>query len=246
MAETRVLEVIACSVDDAIEAQRGGASRLEIVRDLDQGGLTPNFELVREIKNTVDLPLRVMVRESIGYEAQNEQEIETLCNAAQRFAALKVDGLVLGYLKEKEVDVALTEQILSFAPNLRATFHHAFEDAANQLAALDAIKRIAQVDRILSSGGSGELSQRILRLNSYETRSGPELTILAGGGIDRVAITQIRRQTNLREFHVGRAARIGNRIEGKVSAELVEQLARIVVEPQPGVNSPTTHVEEIR
>jgi copper homeostasis protein len=229
MTETRVLEVIACSVDDAIEAQRGGASRLEIVRDLDQGGLTPSFELVSEIKKVVSLPLRVMVRESVGYEAQGEQEIETLCDAAQRFATLEVDGLVLGYLKEKKVNVALTEHILSFAPNLRATFHHAFEDAASKLDAVNEIKRIAQVDRILSSGGPGELSQRISRLNNYEQMSGPELTILAGGGIDLAGITRIRSETNVREFHVGRAARIGNRVEGRVSAELVKELVRRVM-----------------
>ena len=35
-----LLEVITCSVKDAQEAERGGAGRLEVVRDL-HGGLTP-------------------------------------------------------------------------------------------------------------------------------------------------------------------------------------------------------------
>ena len=43
---TPLLEVIACSVADAVEAEKGGASRLEIVRDLGRGGLTPPLELV--------------------------------------------------------------------------------------------------------------------------------------------------------------------------------------------------------
>ncbi|HEX7332112.1 MAG TPA: copper homeostasis protein CutC [Pyrinomonadaceae bacterium] len=45
-----ILEVIICSVTDAIEAQKGGASRLEVVRDLERGGLTPTIQLVRAIK----------------------------------------------------------------------------------------------------------------------------------------------------------------------------------------------------
>jgi copper homeostasis protein len=43
---TRLIEVIACSVADAIEAERGGAGRLEIVTDFSRGGLTPPVELV--------------------------------------------------------------------------------------------------------------------------------------------------------------------------------------------------------
>src|ERR1043165_9596676 len=67
-----VLEVIVCCVADAVEAQKGGASRLEVVRELDRGGLTPSIQLVQAIKDAVDLPLRVMVSESDGYGTRND------------------------------------------------------------------------------------------------------------------------------------------------------------------------------
>ena len=35
------LEVIACSVADAIEAEKGGADRLEVISHFERGGLTP-------------------------------------------------------------------------------------------------------------------------------------------------------------------------------------------------------------
>jgi copper homeostasis protein len=47
---TEILEVIACSVADAIQAQQGGAGRLEVVSDLDRGGLTPSITLVRRCR----------------------------------------------------------------------------------------------------------------------------------------------------------------------------------------------------
>ncbi len=78
-----VLEVIVCSAAEAIAAEKGGASRLEVVRELDRGGLTPSVELVQRIKETVDLPLRVMVRESDGYETSGEAEVRRLCEAAR-------------------------------------------------------------------------------------------------------------------------------------------------------------------
>ncbi|HEX7296205.1 MAG TPA: copper homeostasis protein CutC [Pyrinomonadaceae bacterium] len=225
-----ILEVIVCSVADAIEAQHGGASRLELVQNLEQGGLTPSFELVREIRDKVDLPLRVMVRESVGYDAQNEYEIEKLCLAANAFDSLRVDGLVLGYLNGGEVDVALCERILSHAPHSKATFHHAFEDAKDQLRALKAIKRLPQVHRVLSHGGSGSLIEKIGRFQKYQDVAAPEIEIIAGGGIDLNAITQIGRTTSIREFHVGRAVRNPPRVHGFVKAELVSKLVGVLRE----------------
>ena len=217
-----ILEVIACSVADAVAAEKGGANRLEVVRALDRGGLTPPIELVRAIKDAVDLPLRVMVRESHGYQTSGETEIEKLCAAAKEFSKLGVDGLVLGFLKGKTIDLDLTRRVLAAAPKLKATFHHAFEDAADQLQAVCEIKKLSQVDRILSHGGSGD--QRSQRLDAYVHAAAPEITILAGGGIDSGAIALLRHTTAVREFHVGRAARRGFRVDGEVQAELVRAL----------------------
>ena len=221
-----MLEVIACSVADAIAAQKGGASRLEVVRELDRGGLTPSIELVRAIKEVVDVPLRVMVRESDGYAIADELEIERLCEAAAAFSNLNVDGLVLGFLKRDAIDLDLTSRVLACAPKLKATFHHAFEDATDQLQAVNQLKSLPQVDRILSSGGSGEWEVKRLRLDAYERAAAPEVRIIAGGGIDMNAIEILLRTTSIREFHVGRAAREGFNVAGAVQADLVRELVR--------------------
>lgn len=221
-----VLEVIAVSVADAIAAQRGGATRLEIVRDLDRGGLTPSVELVRAIKEAVNLPLRVMVRESDGYETTSQAEVDKLCVAAGSLAELGVDGLVLGFLKNGDIDVDLTKRVLASALSLKATFHHAFEDAADQLHAISELKKLVQVDRILSRGGSGTLEDRTSRLDAFARAAAPEIIVIAGGGIDHKAIELLRRTTTVREFHVGRAAREGFQIAGAVQAELVRRLVQ--------------------
>jgi len=133
---------------------------------------------------------------------------------------------VLGFLNDGEVDVELTQRVLACAPQLRATFHHAFEDAKDKLRAISEIKRLPQVDRILSHGGTDNLSLRVQRLAEYEQASAPELTILAGGGIDADAIVAIKRETRIREFHVGRAARLDFQVDGPVQASVVSDLVR--------------------
>ena len=167
-----------------------------------------------------------MLRESDGYETSGKDEVERLCAAAERFASLDVDGFVLGFLKDGEVDVELTQRVLTCAPNVRATFHHAFENAQDKLRALREIKQIQQVDRVLSHGGTDELASRIQRLREYEEAAAPELIILAGGGVNGDALTRIGRETNIREFHVGRAARARFEVEGDVQASLVSALVQ--------------------
>ena len=221
-----LLEVIVCSVAEAIEAERGGAGRLEIIRDLQQGGLTPSIDLVRDIKQAAELPVRVMLRESPTYRTNDTDEVDRLCRAADTFASLDVDGFVLGFLNDGEVDVELTQRVLAYAPHTRATFHHAFEDAKDKPRALDDIKRLPQVDRILSHGGTNQLTSRVQRLAEYEHAAAPELTILAGGGIDAKAIEEIQRATQIREFHVGRAARLNFQVDGAVQASLVSGLVQ--------------------
>src|SRR5262245_24544307 len=123
-----VLEVIVCTVADAIEAEKGGADRLEVISHFERGGLTPSLELVRAIQAAVRLPLRIMLRESDGYQVASDDEIERLCEAAREFAALGVDGVVLGFLRDGKVDSELTRYILDSAPGLNATFHRAFDE----------------------------------------------------------------------------------------------------------------------
>ena len=222
-----LLEVIACSVADAVEAQEGGAGRLEIVSDLSRGGLTPSLELVQQIIAIVSIPVRVMLRESESYEVANEDEVDRLCEVAREFSRLRIDGLVLGFLKDERIDVDLTQKLLACAPNLKATFHHAFESAI-PFKAIAEIKRISQVDRILAHGGNEDSSVKIDRLAMYQEMVRPEVEIIAGGGLDVEKIKAINSMTSIREFHVGRAARADGAVDGVVQAARVKGLVDVI------------------
>src|SRR6185436_16165164 len=123
-------------------------------------------------------------------------------------------------LKDGEVDIESTRRVLNAAPQIPATFHHAFENARDKMDALGAIKRLPQIDRVLSHGGTDDLTSRVSRLGQYERAAAPELMILAGGGINGDAILKIGRETRIREFHVGRAAREQFDVERPVQASL--------------------------
>lgn len=219
-----VLEVIACSVQDAVEAEKGGADRLEIIRDFEGGGYTPSLELVRQFRSSVSLPLRVMLREEAGYGLTEIIAVEKLCCVANELNKMKIDGVVLGFVHANRVDMAMTKKVLSCASDLKATFHHAFENTGNKHAAIDELKQLEQIDKILSHGGRGLCKERVENLAEYAAAADPKIQILAGGRIDRHMIEAIRQDTGIQEFHIGTAAREN----GRVCASRVEMLAKAV------------------
>ncbi len=222
-----LLEVIVETVADARAAARGGADRLEIVRALDVGGLTPPVTLVRDIAAAVHLPLRVMVRGNGGY-GTDAGERARLRAEATNLAAIGVDGLVVGFADEGQLLLENVIDIIPSASVVRVTFHRAFDQLIDPFAAIDSLKRIANVDRILTSGDEGSPETRCQRLRDYQERAGDRLTIIAGGGVDEAMLLEIVRTRAVREVHVGRAAREGLDPARPVSAERVAHLVEML------------------
>ena len=57
-----LLEICCGSIDDAIQAEKGGADRVELCSALFLGGLTPSIGTIKEAKNKLRIPVIVMVR----------------------------------------------------------------------------------------------------------------------------------------------------------------------------------------
>lgn len=226
--DSPILEIIACSVADAIAAEQGGATRLEIISRFDLGGLTPKLSLVREISTAVTLPLRVMLRESVDFEVRDFEECQKLCLKAREISELPVDGLVLGFLQNRQIDTELLERILACAPNLPITFHRAFEDLQDPFAAIDTLKKYPQVDCILTSGGATDWSQKVTLLEECETAARPEISILVGGGVDFASIKLLQQSTSIRAFHLGRAVRTPPELDGSVDAAKVREFSNLI------------------
>ncbi|HVH57692.1 MAG TPA: copper homeostasis protein CutC [Vicinamibacterales bacterium] len=217
-----LIEVIACSVEDAVAAERGGAGRLELVRALDKGGLTPPFDFVEEVMRKVTIPVRVMIRETADYFAGDAAAVERLAGAAAAAGALGVDGIVVGFLRDSRIDAAAMNAVLNAAPSTNATFHHAFDELPDPPAAIERLQAWPQIDRVLTSAGRGNWEQKASRVKAWSRAASP-VGLLAGGGVDLSAVRVLAR-SGAREAHVGRAARMPPTTEGAVSAQRVAEL----------------------
>jgi copper homeostasis protein len=223
-----LLEVIVQSVADAEEAEAGGADRLEVVREIERDGLTPSLDLVRALIDSTSLPLRVMVRESDGFGIGGPRELVALQRAFADFAELGVHGAVVGFASDGALDLDAIASVLGVAPGLPVTLHRAFDSVGDPEAAIDAMRAFPQVDRILTSGGSGDWSSRCERLAAWARRAGPRITMLPGGGVDDTALSVLARCPDISEAHVGKAAREPAHSSAPVSAARVRRLKALL------------------
>jgi copper homeostasis protein len=225
-----LLEVIVQTVEDAREAARGGANRLEVVRAIDQAGLTPSLELVRNIAREVPLPLRVIVRANAGYMT-DPLELGGLRTYCARLGDLGVDGVVIGFADAGRLRLDLVRSALAETPEIRATFHRAFDTLRQPLEAIDELCDEPRIDRVLTSGGDGSAQERGRQLARLAGHAGGRLTIIAGSNVDKDVLATFAEMRCVTEVHVGRAARLGSDPNGPVLARLVRDLRAICDAP---------------
>ena len=160
------LEVIATTAEDGVEAAAGGADRLEVVRELGRGGLTPPWPLVEALLARVRVPLRVMVRVEEPFIPTSLDVVRRMCDEARALAALPVDGLVFGALTPggDAIDLDVLRRFADAAAPRAITFHRAFELAPDAVRALSALAGVPPVDRVLTAAGEGSADARVARL----------------------------------------------------------------------------------
>lgn len=219
------LEVIAETVEDAQEAEQGGAGRIELVRELDRGGMTPPLPVVEAVVKAVRIPVRVMIRESDSFVAA-PGEARRLQAAAREVLARGAAGVVAGFLRDGAPDLPAVREMLG-ALSGPVTFHRAFDDTTDPLQALAALAVEPRVDRLLTSGAAGDWPARLARLIALRQAAPPHLTILPGGGLDAGAVRDLAAR-GFPEAHVGRAARLPSEPHGRVRADRVAGLVAII------------------
>jgi copper homeostasis protein len=201
-----LLEVIALDATDARAAVRGGADRLEIVHDMTADGLTPSLECFEAIRETVDVPLRVMLRGRAGFTV-SARELDELCLTAARLRAAGMEESVLGFLTDDAgLDLPAVEAVLAAARPRRWPFHRAMDFAADPRLVWKAVENLTGLDAVLTAGSpSGlDIDGLVARLR-WEDDPPPWVV---GGGLRQEQIGALR-ELGFTRFHVGSRVRHG-------------------------------------
>ena len=196
-----LIEAAVESLNAALAAAEGGAQRLELCVDLAHGGTTPPIELIRDTVARVPLPVFVLVRPRAGDFVYSGDEHRAMLEQIRKAKQAGARGIVTGALTAaREIAAARTIALISAARPLPVTFHRAFDECADQPAALETL--IAHgVDRVLTSGGAPNAAEGAERIAALVRQAAGRIGILPGGGIDASNVATLVGVTMVREIH---------------------------------------------
>ena len=216
-----LLEVVATGPGDCPGAEAGGADRLEIVSGMESDGLTPLPSTVREVLETTQLPIRVMLRTRDDFAAR-AGEVDRLGDLVDDFAALGAHGFVFGFLRaDGQIDldaVAGLAQRVVLAGRVW-TFHRAIDHAVDRDRAFGELQTLPGLTAVLTAGsGTGVRDGGADLLRRAGSTWGSRL--LVGGGLLPEHVAGLAR-AGVRAFHIGSGARTTRRWSEPVAAEEV-------------------------
>ncbi len=198
------LEVCCGSVDDAIEAQLGGAQRVELNSSMFFGGLTPSMGSVIEAKKRLEIPVIVMIRPRGGGFCYTDVEYEIMLHDTRLAMENGADGIVFGILKpDGTIDVERSQKIIDMvkAAGRDIVFHRAFDVTPDPMAALEQLIEMG-IDRILTSGQGNSVPEGVGLLKKLIEAAGDRIEILPGGGIMRHNTQWVIEQTGTTMIHI--------------------------------------------
>lgn len=202
MKKPYVLEVCVDSVESALAAVNGGATRLELCASLATGGLSPSLALFREIRKRCDIRIHVLLRPRFGDFLYSDAETDVLCEEVKIFREAGAEGIVIGCLtSDGALDMPRMEMLIARAGGMSVTLHRAFDMCADPMAALRQAKTLG-VNTILTSGQENDCMDGKPLLKRLLTAAQDEIEILIGSGVDASVIGDFLRDTTATSFHM--------------------------------------------
>ncbi len=195
------MEVCIDSVESAVNAERGGASRLELCACLGEGGTTPTLGTLRVVKTTTTLPVFVMIRPRGGDFLYTENEYQIMKEDIRILKEEGVNGFVFGLLTpEGDIDIKRMKELLTFCRPLPVTFHRAFDMVKKPVDSLETLIQLG-VDRILTSGCERNALEGAPLIKALIKQANGRISIMPGGGITENNLEHILTETGAKEFH---------------------------------------------
>ena len=159
-------EVCVDNLDNAVKAFKKGADRIEFCSNLNEDGLTPNFNDLKQIKSLVSVPIRVMIRPHSKSFEYNDNDIAKMTGSIQFCKKENFDGVVLGCLNEyNELDIEKINYLAQIAKPLNVIVHKAIDLTNSPIESLKNLFELNIINGVLTSGGyqTAELGMSILK-----------------------------------------------------------------------------------
>lgn len=195
------LEVCANSATSCLQAEEGGATRVELCAGIPEGGTTPSSGEIAVACKLVNIPIHVIIRPRGGDFVYSHHEIEAMRHDICVARDLGAQGIVIGCLTpDGYYDEKANALLLSEAQGMKLTFHRAFDVCAAPTEMLEMLIE-AGFHRVLTSGCAPTAVEGKLMLRQLHQQAAGRIGIMAGCGIRVDNLDALAEYTGITEFH---------------------------------------------
>lgn len=197
-----IIEVCVDRLDSVQVCAEYGVDRIELCSALSEGGLTPSIGFLQASRAIFSGKIMTMIRPRCGDFLYSSKEIDMMRSDIRAARDYGADGVVFGcLLPTGEIDEASTLRLLSAAGDIDVTFHRAFDVTRDLSLSLETLISLG-IPRVLTSGGEADVWKGIHRLRDLIQQAAGRITILPGGGVNVVRISELLETTQATEFHL--------------------------------------------
>ena len=193
-----IIEVCAESYEYALKAEKAGANRIELCKDLHLDGLTPDYESAKRTIDSLNIPVFILIRPREGDFIYSNEEFELMKRDIIKFKEMGCKGIVSGVLNDdNSIDVKRTKDLIELSRPLEFTFHRAFDIVSDPLKEIENLIRMG-VDRILTSGQKNKAIEGLYLLEKLNNISKKRIVIMPCSGISN---TNFKKFNSFNEIH---------------------------------------------
>ena len=198
----RSIEICVNGHESAIQAEVGGARRVELCAALPEGGTTPSYGEIKQCLDSVKIPINVIIRARSGDFNYSESEIKTMLYDIEMCANLGVNGVVIGALnRDGSINCRTIERLVRHAAGMDVTFHRAFDMCHDPIAATQEIINLG-CNTILTSGQQSNALRGSELIAELVDCYGDKICIMPGCGVTLNNINEIEYKTKANWFHL--------------------------------------------
>lgn len=207
-----IIEIATSDFETTQSAVDGGADRIELCANLDEGGTTPSKGMIEECRNAFNLPIFPIVRPRGGDFLYTDEEFQVMLKDTRFCKDIGCEGVVIGLLDaDGNIDLERTAELVNAAYPMEITFHRAFDRCKDPFKALEDLVNIG-CQRILTSGQQPAAPAGKDLIRDLITAADSRIVIMPGSGVRKDNIKMLADHTGAVEFHSSLRGKIKSRM----------------------------------
>lgn len=208
-----VLEVCAFTIQTCLIAERVGATRVELCDNPIEGGTTPSYGTIKQVRERVSIQVYPIIRPRALNFLYDDDEWEIIKADILMCKELQCDGISIG-IQERSGNLHLDrmKKVVDLAYPMGVTCNRVIDAVKDPFEALEQLISMGY-ERVLTSGTAATAPEGAHILHSMVNQAAGRIIIMPGAGVKSGNVAALRTSTGAREFHTSARKAMPNLVE---------------------------------